>query len=128
MAWIEPGTRFFFGIGLDIHTLVYASALIFVGLQTILFALFTKVHGVNLKLLPPDPLLDRMLHSASLERGLVLGVLLLAGGVAGTVYAVSHWYNARVRAAAAAGADAPDRSRSDRADLRARRLFSRLFS
>ncbi|MEJ0048390.1 MAG: glycosyltransferase family 2 protein [Rhodospirillales bacterium] len=43
---------------------------------------------------PHVALLDRMLHSASLERGLVLGVLLLAGGVAGTVYAVSHWYNA----------------------------------
>jgi hypothetical protein len=94
MAWIEPGTKFLFGVGLDIHTLVYASALTFVGLQTIFFAFFTKVHGVNLKLLPADPMMERMLRAASLERGLVLGLLLLAGGFAGTVHAVTSWYGA----------------------------------
>jgi glycosyltransferase involved in cell wall biosynthesis len=94
MAWIVPGTKFILGVGLDIHTLVFASALIFVGLETTLFAFFTKVHGMNLKLLPPDPALEPFFGMVSLERGLLLGLALVAAGIAGSVHAMFVWSSA----------------------------------
>ena len=41
MAWLLPGPRFLFSAGFDVHTLVYASGMIVVGLQIIFLALFT---------------------------------------------------------------------------------------
>ena len=96
MAWLLPGTKFLFSTstGLDVHTLVYASGMIVVGMQIIFFALFTYVHGNNLQLLPANPFLDRCLRFASLEIGIVAGIALLAGGIVGSFYAVSLWQQA----------------------------------
>jgi glycosyltransferase involved in cell wall biosynthesis len=90
-AWLLPGVRNIGAVALDIHTLVYAGGLVIVGLQATLFAIFTKVLGMNLKLLPPDPLFSRIVGSFTLERGLALGALLVAAGLAGSVYAVALW-------------------------------------
>jgi hypothetical protein len=94
LAWLLPGVRQVGGVVLDIHTLAYASALAMVGLQAALFAAFTKVIGMNLKLLPPDPLFRRMVGVFTLERGLVAGLALVAAGLAGSVYAVAQWQGA----------------------------------
>lgn len=91
LAWLLPGPRYVAGIALDIHTLVYASGLIMLGLQACLFAVFTKLFGMNLRLLPPDPFFRRVVDIFSLERGLVLGLLLVVGGAAGSFYAVANW-------------------------------------
>jgi glycosyltransferase involved in cell wall biosynthesis len=94
MTWLLPGTQFLFSAGLDIHTLVYASGMILVGLQMILFALFTYVHSNNLRLMPAHPLLDRLLRFTSLEVGIIAGVSLFAAGIAGSFYAVVLWQHA----------------------------------
>jgi len=94
MAWLLPGTQFLFGAGLDIHTLAYASGMILVGLQMILFALFTYVHSNNLRLLPAHPLLDRLLRFTSLEVGIIAGISLFAAGIAGSFYAAFLWQHA----------------------------------
>jgi glycosyltransferase involved in cell wall biosynthesis len=91
LVWLLPGTRYVGGIALDIHTLVYASGLIMIGLQACLFSIFTKLFGINLRLLPPDRTFYRALNAFTLERGLVLGVLLVAGGLAGSIDAVVNW-------------------------------------
>jgi glycosyltransferase involved in cell wall biosynthesis len=90
-AWILPSTRFIFGAGLDIHSLMYASSMIVVGAQAVFFSFFTKVYGMNLKLLPPDPLVERLQRTLTLEMGLGLGLLLFLGGLAGTFAAISKW-------------------------------------
>jgi len=91
LLYLLPGPRHVGGITLDIHTLVYSSGLIMLGLQACLFSVFTKLFGMNLRLLPPDPLFRRLVHAFSLERGLIAGLLLVAGGLAGSLYATIHW-------------------------------------
>ena len=93
-AWLLPGVRHIGAVALDIHTLVYAGGLVIVGLQATLFAIFTKLLGTNLKLLPPDPLFARVVGFFTLERGLVAGALLVGAGIAGSVYAVALWQGA----------------------------------
>ena len=52
------------GAGLDIHSMLYASAGALLGLQLCLFALFARVSAQNAGLLPPQPALDRLLRVA----------------------------------------------------------------
>ena len=87
----QQGVRHVGGIALDVHTLVYAAGLILLGLQSALFAVFTKLFGINLRLLPADPLFERWVQASSLERGLIVGAILAALGLAGSVHAVMSW-------------------------------------
>ncbi len=91
LVWLLPGVRHVGGLALDIHTLVYASGLLILGLQSCMFSIFTKLFGMNLRLLPPDPSFRRLVDAWSLERGLTLGVLLTVGGAVGSLYAVTSW-------------------------------------
>jgi len=74
-----------------VHTLVYAAMLVVIGFQTIVFAAFTKIFAINEGLLPPDRRLDRIFRVVTLEVGLILGVLMLAAGIAGSLYALAVW-------------------------------------
>jgi glycosyltransferase involved in cell wall biosynthesis len=86
-----PGRRVFHGIGLDVHTLLYAFVAILLGFQLIAFATFTKVFAITEGLLPEDPRLNRMFRWVTLETGLLLGGLLMLLGVGGSIFAVSGW-------------------------------------
>lgn len=74
-----------------VHTLVYAAMLVIIGFQTIVFAAFTKIFAINEGLLPPDRRLDRVFRVVTLEVGLVLGVVMVAAGIAGSLYALAVW-------------------------------------
>jgi len=74
-----------------VHTLVYASAAIIIGFQTVLFALFTKIFAISEGLLPEDPRLNRIFRVATLEAGLALGGSLLLAGLAGAAWALAVW-------------------------------------
>jgi hypothetical protein len=71
----------FLGAGLDIHSMLYASAGALLGMQLCLFALFARVSAQNSGLLPRRPGLDRLLEALTLERGLLLGLLLAVTGL-----------------------------------------------
>ena len=86
-----PGRRVFHGIGLDVHTLLYAFVAILLGFQLIAFATFTKVFAITEGLLPEDPRLNRMFRWITLETGLLVGGLLMLLGVGGSIFAVSGW-------------------------------------
>ena len=90
-ALLLPGPRVFHGIGFDVHTLLYAFVSVLLGFQLIAFATFTKVFAITEGLLPEDPRLNRVFRWVTLETGLVLGGLLIAIGMGGSVWAVSHW-------------------------------------
>ena len=60
-------------VGLDIHSMLYASAGAMLGMQLCLFALFARVSAQNAGLLPRQPGLDRLLDILTLERGLLIG-------------------------------------------------------
>jgi len=85
------GPVFIGRVGFDIQTLLYSAVAIVIGFQAIVFAMFTKVFATSEGLLPGDPRLDRLFRNLSLERGLVVGVLLLLAGLGGSIYAVSFW-------------------------------------
>ena len=52
MAWLLPGPRQVGGLTFDVHTLAYSAAAIVCGFQAVAFAVFTKIYGINAKLLP----------------------------------------------------------------------------
>jgi glycosyltransferase involved in cell wall biosynthesis len=90
-ALLLPGPRVFHGIGFDVHTLLYAFVSVLLGFQLVAFATFTKVFAITEGLLPDDPRLNRVFRWITLETGLLLGGLLMAIGLGGSVWAVSHW-------------------------------------
>lgn len=82
------------GLGLDIHTMLYASLLVILGLQSVTFAVFSKVYAISMKLLPPDRKVDHFLAAFTLERGLVAGGCSIVLGLLGTVHAFALWEGA----------------------------------
>ncbi len=77
--------------GLDIHSMLYASAAAILGLQLCLFALFARVSAQNAGLLPRRPALEAFLRAASLERGLLVGLAAAAGGFIWSAVTFWHW-------------------------------------
>jgi hypothetical protein len=84
----------FLGAGLDIHSMLYASAAALLGMQLCLFALFARVSAQNAGLLGRRPGLDRLLRTLTLERGLLLGLCIAACGLAWSGVAFWHWREA----------------------------------
>jgi glycosyltransferase involved in cell wall biosynthesis len=79
------------GATFDIHTMLFASTAVILGLQPIAFALFSKVFAINTRLLPKDRRITSVLKIITLERGLIWGGMLCLFGMAGSVYAVVIW-------------------------------------
>jgi len=77
------------GARLDAHTLLAASLALLMGFQSVLFAILGKTFAIREGLMPPDPRMDRFFRIATLERGLLIGLLALASGVA--MIAVTAW-------------------------------------
>jgi glycosyltransferase involved in cell wall biosynthesis len=90
-AILLPGPHFVHGIGLDVHTLLYAFAAIVIGFQLVAFATFTKVFAITEGLLPEDPRLNRVFRYVTLETGLMVGGLLIVAGLGGSIFALSDW-------------------------------------
>ncbi|MCW3473761.1 glycosyltransferase family 2 protein [Limobrevibacterium gyesilva] len=91
MAWLLPQARAIGGVTLDIHSLLYAAVATVVGLQSVLFWVFTKIYGTREGMLLEDENFNRRLRRLSLERGLVAGGLLLVLGVVLGAVALGTW-------------------------------------
>ncbi|WP_299364540.1 glycosyltransferase family 2 protein [Winogradskyella sp.] len=68
-------------ITLDVHTLLYASAFLLVGFQFIIFYGLTKIFAVENELLPKSRRYHKLFEFINLERGLIIGFILLCLGV-----------------------------------------------
>lgn len=90
-VFLLGGPRHIGRITLDINTLMYASFLIILGVQAVLFSLFTYVFGVNADLLPKDHLTDKLIQSIELEKGIVISVSMILLGFASSVGALIYW-------------------------------------
>lgn len=91
MLFVGTRSRAIGGIDLDIHTLSYAGAAIMLGVQMILFAMLTRLIGIRDGWLPAKGLGVGLLSWLSLERGLVLAVVMFIAGLGLSVYAVHVW-------------------------------------
>jgi glycosyltransferase involved in cell wall biosynthesis len=95
MAWLLPGNRSIGGVGFDVSTLLYFGLAVVVGLQAVYFFLTARWFGITEGLLPDEPRIRGLLeHRGTLEVGLIAGVLLVAGGLALSFYALATWNEA----------------------------------
>jgi glycosyltransferase involved in cell wall biosynthesis len=79
------------GVSFDVGTLAVACMLAIVGFQLVAFAFFTKVFAIAEGLLPEDPKLARVFTVFTLEKGIVVGLLILLGGLLWLGRAVWVW-------------------------------------
>jgi glycosyltransferase involved in cell wall biosynthesis len=94
MSWLVPGSRSLGGITFDVSTLLYFALAVAVGLQAVYFFVTARWFGITEGLLPDDPQIRRLLDQSVPEIGLVVGILLVAGGLALSFYALATWNEA----------------------------------
>ena len=78
-------------VGLDLGTMMYASALTVVGWQSVLFSVLTKIYAAHEGFLPMSDRYRRLVERVSVERGLVLGVVIFLVGVLGAAVQLMRW-------------------------------------
>ncbi|MBI2750889.1 MAG: glycosyltransferase family 2 protein [Burkholderiales bacterium] len=79
------------GAGLDIHSMLYASAAALLGMQLCLFALFARISAQNAGLLPRRAALGKLLEAITLERGLLAGLGMALVGFLWSAAAFWQW-------------------------------------
>jgi glycosyltransferase involved in cell wall biosynthesis len=94
MAWLLPGQQHVGNVTFDVSTLVYFGLAVATGLQGVYFFLTARWFGITEGLLPDAPRIRRLLSRGALEAGLIAGVLLVAAGLAISVYALATWNDA----------------------------------
>jgi glycosyltransferase involved in cell wall biosynthesis len=82
------------GVEFNVGTLVVSCMTIIIGFQLVAFAFFTKVFAIAEGLLPDDPKLSRLFKVFTLEKGLVLGVLVLLAGIVLLTRSIWIWRQA----------------------------------
>jgi len=78
----------------NVGTLIVACMTVIVGFQLVAFAFFTKVFAIAEGLLPDDPKLTRVFKIFTLEKGILLGLLVLLGGIFLLAQSVWIWRQA----------------------------------
>ncbi|HWY85725.1 MAG TPA: glycosyltransferase family 2 protein [Gemmataceae bacterium] len=96
MAWLTPGPRAVGGIVLDIHTMLLGTLCALLGYQTLWLWAFAKIHGWTSGLLPANTFSVSLFKHLNLERGLVLGSVLLLAGVVLNGWLFSHWFSQKL--------------------------------
>jgi hypothetical protein len=82
------------GVELNVGTLAVAGMTVTIGFQLVAFAFFTKVFAISEGLLPEDPKLTGAFRIFTLEKGIILGLLVLLAGVILLARAVWVWHEA----------------------------------
>ena len=80
-------------VGFAEHTMVMTAAAINIGFEAMLFWAFAKVIAIQRGLLRHDALFERLRQEIPLERGLILGVILLLLGLTILGVALTEWFN-----------------------------------
>jgi glycosyltransferase involved in cell wall biosynthesis len=91
MLVLMSGPKTINGTTFDVHTMLYASTAVLLGLQAIAFSLFSKAYAVRAQLLPPNDFVASFLRVATLERGLMIGGAAVLIGLAGSICAFLAW-------------------------------------
>jgi hypothetical protein len=92
MAWLTPGPRPVGGIVLDIHTMLLGALGALLGYQTLWLWAFAKIHGWASGLLPDHTFSLNLFKHLNLERGLLVGSVLLVVGLGINVWLFGRWF------------------------------------
>lgn len=84
------------GIAFDIHTLLYAAGMTVIGTQLILFSLISRAIGVVKGVLPVSPAIRRALGFFTLERGIILGLVVGICGLVLAFVSVNTWVDSQL--------------------------------
>jgi glycosyl transferase family 2 len=77
--------------GLDDHTFLVATIAILVGVQVVGFGVIARHFASANGLLPRSKSLDGLMSRVSLERGLLIALALMSGGIGGVVWSLWRW-------------------------------------
>ena len=86
-----PSEFQFQSITLDINTLVFANGFIIVGFQAVMFYYLTKAYALKVGLLPNITKLSRFFENPNLEKGLILGAIMLLVGLLLSFVSIYYW-------------------------------------
>lgn len=71
------------GVVFDIHTLIVASFALLIGVQFVFFHSFVRIYSITSGLIPSDKKFENMFRFFTLERGLLVGIIIsLSGAIA----------------------------------------------
>jgi glycosyltransferase involved in cell wall biosynthesis len=95
MAWLVPEQRSIGRVTFDVSTLLYFALAVTVGLQAVYFFLTARWFGITEGLLPDDARIRGLVEGRGrLELALVAGFVLIAIGLALSIYALFNWNQA----------------------------------
>ena len=83
------------GVYFDISTMVYAAVFIITGFLCITLGVFTRTYATEEGFLPKHKLDDRVQKFFTLESGILIGVFIFLCGVAGSIYSIYIWQQAK---------------------------------
>ena len=94
IAVLLPGPLVLAGVSFDVNTLLFAVAMILIGMQSIFFFGLAKAFSVFSGLAPKPLWFDRVFNSFNLETMLLIGAALIVLGFAMAIWAVVIWQHA----------------------------------
>lgn len=90
-AMLSFGTVWIGRFGLDIRTMLVASASCIVGVQSVCFAIIARSYATTRGFVPPSPYYQRLIEYFTLERAVITGGILFLLGLAGLIAALIGW-------------------------------------
>ena len=86
-----PGTLYINNIGLDMHSITIAGALMVLSYQLFLFALFVRIYSINKGLYPAEKKHIYFYNKFSLEKGIGVGLSLFVAGIVVFGFLIIYW-------------------------------------
>jgi Glycosyl transferase family 2 len=93
MAWLTAGPKTIGAVTFDVHTMLLGSFCAIVGYQTLWLWAFARSHGASCGILPAWSHPRRLCALLPLERGLILGLVAIATGLALNGWLIAEWVN-----------------------------------
>jgi glycosyltransferase involved in cell wall biosynthesis len=90
-TWVAIEPRHLLGITLDVNTLLYLSMALITGVQIYFFGLFAMAFAQKMRFPVATGFPQRLLHLASRQGTIVVGVCLVLLGTSGAIYAIIQW-------------------------------------
>jgi glycosyltransferase involved in cell wall biosynthesis len=91
LVWLSFGPQVIGGVGFSLQSMLAFATMFIAGMQGLGIAVVTRSYAAHLGLLQRSDRIEKLLTRFSLERGIVVGALLLLLGVGCFVVAVAVW-------------------------------------